>query len=118
MHVATYLCDLLTSEGCSPRPLLVTILEISDYALDSCAYVVMHVLEWFNQGLNTIVCVYIAVLCMLVFYVCLFSNQARAWFLKIDLVWTSVCVCVCVCVCPPPRLLITSGMMWRDIYSM
>ena len=22
-----------------------------------------------------------------------------------------VCVCVCVCVCPPPRLLITSGMI-------
>ena len=28
-----------------------------------------------------------------------------------------VCVCVsaCVCVSPPPRLLITSGMMWCDI---
>ena len=26
-----------------------------------------------------------------------------------------VCVFVCVCVCPPPRLLITSGMMWCDI---
>ena len=28
-----------------------------------------------------------------------------------------VCVCVClrVCVCPLPRLLITSGVMWRDI---
>ena len=28
-----------------------------------------------------------------------------------------VCVCVCVlaCVCPPPRLLVTSGMMWCDI---
>ena len=23
-----------------------------------------------------------------------------------------VCVCVCVCVCPPPRLLITSSMIW------
>ena len=23
-----------------------------------------------------------------------------------------MCVCVCVCVCPPPRLLITSGMIW------
>ena len=21
-------------------------------------------------------------------------------------------MCVCVCVCPPPRLLITSGMIW------
>ena len=28
-----------------------------------------------------------------------------------------VCVCVCVfaCVCPPPRLLITSDVMWCDI---
>ena len=26
-----------------------------------------------------------------------------------------VCVCVCVCVCPPPRLLITSGVMWHDV---
>ena len=23
-----------------------------------------------------------------------------------------MCVCVCLCVCPPPRLLITSGMIW------
>ena len=22
---------------------------------------------------------------------------------------------VCLCVCPPPRLLITSGVMWRDM---
>ena len=48
----------------------------------------------------------------------LFLNQAsaglwlaRAWFLEIVSVRTSVCVCVCVCVCPPPRLLITSGVM-------
>ena len=34
-------------------------------------------------------------------------NQAHAWFLKIDMVQTSVCVCVCVCVCPPPGLLKT-----------
>ena len=26
-----------------------------------------------------------------------------------------VCVCMCLRVCPPPRLLITSGMMWCDI---
>ena len=26
-----------------------------------------------------------------------------------------VCVCVCLCVCPPPRLLITSGVIWRDM---
>ena len=24
-------------------------------------------------------------------------------------------MCVFVCVCPPPRLVITSGMMWHDI---
>ena len=24
-------------------------------------------------------------------------------------------VCVCLCVCPPPRLLITSGVMWHDM---
>ena len=28
-----------------------------------------------------------------------------------------VCMCVCLCVCPPPRLLITSSMMWCDIDS-
>ena len=27
----------------------------------------------------------------------------------------SVYVCVCLCVCPPPRLLITSGVIWCDI---
>ena len=27
----------------------------------------------------------------------------------------SVCVFVCLCVSPPPRLLLTSGVMWRDI---
>ena len=29
----------------------------------------------------------------------------------------SVCVhvCVCVCVCLPPKLLITSGVMWHDM---
>ena len=68
-------------------------------------------------------------LCQLVFL-----NQARAWFLKVVSVWTSVCVCVCmcvcvrvcvracvcvcVCVCLPPRLLITSGMMWHDMDSI
>ena len=54
-------------------------------------------------------------------------------FIKIIAVWTSVCVCVCMCVCvcvyvcacmrmcvcictcPPPRRLITGGMMWHDM---
>ena len=40
-------------------------------------------------------------------------NQARAWFLKIVSVRTSVCVFVYVCL--PPKLLITSGVMWRDV---
>ena len=46
----------------------------------------------------------------------------HAWFLKIDpvciicmRVCVCVCVCLCVCVCPPPRLLITSGVMWSDM---
>ena len=50
-----------------------------------------------------------------------FLNQAHAWFLKVDPVrivsmCVYVCVCVCMCVCvSTPRLLITSGVMWRDI---
>ena len=36
----------------------------------------------------------------------MFLNQAHAWFKNI---------CMLVCVCPPPRLLITSGVMWCDI---
>ena len=27
----------------------------------------------------------------------------------------SVCECLYACVCPPPRLLITSGVIWCDI---
>ena len=36
-------------------------------------------------------------------------------FLKLFLcrhLYVYVCVCVCVCVCLPPRILITSGMIW------
>ena len=29
--------------------------------------------------------------------------------------YVCVCVCVCVCMCPPPRALITSGVIWCDI---
>ena len=29
-----------------------------------------------------------------------------------------MCVCVCVCVCLPLRLLITSGVIWRDMDPM
>ena len=44
------------------------------------------------------------------------ARRPHAWFLKIDPV-RIVCMraCVCVFVCPRPRLLITSGVMWRDI---
>ena len=49
-----------------------------------------------------------------------FLNQvhwpARAWFLKI--VFVRMSVCVFVCVSPPPRLLITSGVMWLDMDPM
>ena len=50
-------------------------------------------------------------------------NQAHAghrpacsWFLEIDFV-AEVCVyvCVCVSVCPPTMVVITSGMMRRDM---
>ena len=33
-------------------------------------------------------------------------------------VFVCVCVCVYVCVCFPPRLLLTSGMMWHDMGPM
>ena len=53
-------------------------------------------------------------------YMLVFLNQARAglrparaWFLEIDPVRERLYVCVCVCV-SAPRLLITSGVMWRD----
>ena len=63
-------------------------------------------------------CVHYSLLRRLASYkVCLFLNQvhaglqlAHAWFLEIVPVQTSVCVFVCVC--PPPRLLITSGVIW------
>ena len=44
----------------------------------------------------------------------------RAWFLENCVCMCVVCVCmfvcvyVCVCVCPP-RVLITSGVMWHDM---
>ena len=40
-------------------------------------------------------------------------NQARAWFLRIASVRELLYACLCVC--PPPRLSITSGVMWCDI---
>ena len=49
-----------------------------------------------------------------------FLNQACAGrgpgFLKLFLCGCLyVCLCMCLCVCPPPRLLITSGVMWHDM---
>ena len=44
------------------------------------------------------------------------GRPARAWFLKIDPVRiVGMHACGYVCVCQRPRLLITSGMMWRDV---
>ena len=67
-------------------------------------------------------CVFVIV-CISVFVIeCIsvFLNQARTghrpvrtWFLEIVSVRTSVCAFACVC--PPPRLLITSGLMWCDM---
>ena len=50
----------------------------------------------------------------------IFLNQARAGlcvhgFLKLILCG---CLYACVFVCPPPRLLITSGVMWHDMDLM
>ena len=50
------------------------------------------------------------------FFCNIFLNQACIWFLKIDPVRiVGMRVRVCVCVCPHPRLLITSGVIWRDV---
>ena len=47
---------------------------------------------------------------------CLYTRRAQAGtpgFLKLFLCRRLyVCLCVCVCVCLPPRLLITSGVIW------
>ena len=50
-------------------------------------------------------------------------NQPRAGlrapgFLKLFLcgcLYACLCVFVCLCVCPPLRLLVTIGVMWRDV---
>ena len=46
--------------------------------------------------------------------------QAGACLVSWNFFCADVCMCVyvCVCLCPPPRLLITSGMMWRDMDSI
>ena len=44
------------------------------------------------------------------------GRPACTWFLKIDPVRIiGMCVCMCVCVSLPPRLLITSGVIWCDM---
>ena len=51
---------------------------------------------------------------------CIFKPGAR-WFLEIALVFALVFVCVfvclSVCVYPPLKALITSGIIWCDIYD-
>ena len=49
--------------------------------------------------------------CVEVFRVFKPGARGRTWFLEIVLVRVSVCMCVC----PPPRPLITSGVIWCDI---
>ena len=39
-------------------------------------------------------------------------RSAHVWFIEIDFVRDMCNVCVCVSVCLPPRLLITSGVIW------
>ena len=43
-----------------------------------------------------------------------YLNQAHAWFLRILSVCKCLYLCMCVCV-SAPRLLITIGVIWRDI---
>ena len=52
------------------------------------------------------VCVYVCVCLYLCVSVCVSVPVS---------VFVCVCVCVCMCVCPPPRLLITSNVMWHDM---
>ena len=43
---------------------------------------------------------------------CAGCRPAHAWFLKIVCMRVHAYMCACVCVSPPPRLLITSGVIW------
>ena len=61
---------------------------------------------------------------LILFFHTKYLNQARAglwpactWFLKIYPM-RIVSMCVCLRGCPPPRLLITSGVMWHDMDSI
>ena len=47
--------------------------------------------------IGTIICVIHTVVLLV------FLNQVRTWFLKIDIVRTSVCVCLCVSLCVHPQ---------------
>ena len=52
------------------------------------------------------------------FFSSIFKPGARGALGFLKLLWFArryVCVCVCVSVCPPPRPLITSGVIWCDI---
>ena len=50
--------------------------------------------------------------CHLLNQMCAGLWPVHTWFLETDSVWTSVCVFLHVCVSPPPRILITSGVIW------
>ena len=49
---------------------------------------------------------------MLLNQACTGCRPVHAWFLKIVCVHAYMCTCICVYVSPPPRLLITSGVIW------
>ena len=45
-------------------------------------------------------------------FLCAGQRPARAWFFKIASVCECLYACVCLHVCLPPKLVITSGMIW------
>ena len=69
------------------------------------------------KGVKVCLCLILFNTVSLLFY--RWYSISSAWFLEIDPVRIiSMCVCICMSICPPQRLLITSGVMWRDIDSI